>query len=82
MPRSSQITVAPRTIEIARTPVVTQQRESDELMGLALAENADLQQQIAALLQRSDQGDGRVHRAAAIRLAPRVGASLDSSMRH
>ena len=44
-------------------------------MELALAENADLRQQIAALRQRSDRGDGRIHQAVAARLAPRTGVS-------
>ena len=79
--------------------LLARQAETDELLELALAENADLRQQVAAQLQRSDQGDGRIrtleatvielqerleeiseqererHRAAAARLAPRVGVS-------
>jgi chromosome segregation ATPase len=40
--------------------LLARQSETDELMELALAENSDLRQQIATLLQRSDQGDGRI----------------------
>jgi len=40
--------------------LLAQQSETDELMELVLAENADLRQQVATLLQRSDQGDGRI----------------------
>ena len=40
--------------------LLAQQSETEELMELALAENADLRQQIATMLQRSDQGDARI----------------------
>jgi hypothetical protein len=49
--REAQLTGA---LDLAR------QAETDELLELALAENADLRQQFAALQQRSDHDDARV----------------------
>ena len=40
--------------------LLAQQSETEELMELALAENADLRQQLATILQRSDQGDAQI----------------------
>jgi hypothetical protein len=40
--------------------LLAQQSETEELMELALAENAHLQQRIGGLLQKSDQDDGRI----------------------
>lgn len=40
--------------------LLAQQSETEELLELALAENADLRHQVASLLQRSDEGDVRI----------------------